>query len=88
MAGTGGFRPGAGRKSNKVRAAAREFCCDYFGPEHQKRQWQSLLASEDERIRLDAAKYLTDRMYGKPAQQGELKVSGDLELIKRVVADL
>lgn len=47
-----------------------------------------MLAHEDAKIRLDACKYLTDRLYGKAAQALDLNHSGELELVKRVVSDL
>lgn len=86
MAGKGGARPGAGRKTNAVKALASGFVANFFGSGEQERLWKSMLASKDERIRLDAAKYLTDRLYGKAPQA--LELSGELDVIKRVVSDL
>lgn len=66
MAGTGGKRPGAGRKSNAQRLLDAGFVCPFFGPKVQAATWKKLLGSDDERIVFEAAKYLTDRLYGKP----------------------
>lgn len=71
MAGTGGKRPGAGRKSNAKRLLEAGFVCRAFGPDLQERVWKSMLQSSDERIVLEAAKYLTDRVYGKAPQAVE-----------------
>ena len=46
--------------------------CRAFSPEVQERTWNSLLKSEDENIVLGAAKYLTDRLYGKAVEKREL----------------
>ena len=45
-----------------------------------------MLESNDERIRLAAAKYLTDRLYGKATQA--VKLSGETEHKITVVVDL
>lgn len=37
---------------------------------------QNCLGSEDEKIRLEAAKHILDRAYGRPAQSTELKLEG------------
>ena len=37
------------------------------------------LESEDERIALDATKYLTDRLYGKAPQSVDLNHSGEID---------
>jgi len=89
LAGKGGTRPGAGRKTNKVKALAAGFVAEFFDLPTQEKLWKSMLKSEDERIKLDAAKYLSDRLYGKAAQS--MKVEGDMALevsVKRVVTDL
>lgn len=72
MAGKGGYRPGAGRKSNAKKLVEAGFVADYFSRELQDKTWKSLLSSEDEGIVLQAAKYLTDRLYGKPIEKKEL----------------
>lgn len=72
MAGNGGARPGAGRKSNAVKMLEAGFAAPFFGPDVQERQWRKFLNSEDEKIALDATKYLTDRVYGKAKQAVEV----------------
>jgi hypothetical protein len=86
MAGKGGAMPGAGRKSNASKLLAAGFIAPYFGAIEQERHWKSLLASDDEKIRMDAVKYLTDRLYGKAPQSMELK--GEMDVVTRVVSDL
>jgi hypothetical protein len=39
--------------------------------------WRDLVGSQDERIKLEAIRYLTDRMYGRPAQALSLQTSSD-----------
>lgn len=80
MAGKGGKRPGAGRKSNATRLLEAGFACAYFDALEQEKLWKSMLSSEDEKIRLDAGKYLTDRLYGKPAQAVDMNMSGELNV--------
>ena len=64
----GGTRPGAGRKSNASKLLAAGFVASWFTSEFQEIKWKSFLESDDEKIRLDATKYLTDRIYGKATQ--------------------
>jgi hypothetical protein len=87
MAGRGGIRRGAGRKSNASKLIEAGFVADWFTADYQKIKWKSFIESDDERIALDATKYLTDRLYGKAAHSLDLTHSGELA-IKRVVADL
>ena len=87
MAGRGGIRRGAGRKSNASKLIEAGFVADWFTPEFQKIKWKSFIESSDERIALDATKYLTDRLYGKAAHSLDLTHTGELA-IKRVVVDL
>lgn len=79
-------KAGAGRKSNAQKLLDAGFVCNYFGPLEQEKFWKSMLRSEDERIRLDAGKYLTDRLYGKAHQAVDLKHSG--ELVTKIVVDI
>jgi hypothetical protein len=60
MAGTGGFRKGAGRKSNASRLVEAGFVASWFTSDFQEIKWKSFLESDDERIALDATKYLTE----------------------------
>ncbi|HEY5330876.1 MAG TPA: hypothetical protein VIJ79_13395 [Acidobacteriaceae bacterium] len=68
MAGRGGIRKGAGRKSKASKLIEAGFVASWFTAEFQEIKWKSFLDSEDERIALDATKYLSDRLYGKASQ--------------------
>ena len=85
MAGRGGFREGAGRKSKASKLIEAGFVADWFTPEYQRIKWKSFLESEDQRIALDATKYLTDRLFGKATQA--MTHSGDSvePLIVRII---
>jgi len=90
MAGRGGHRPNAGRKSNAEKLLdqqeAAKSLASWFTPELQKSKWQALLASNDEQVQIKALGYLSDRLYGKAAQS--MKVEGEIELdvnIRRVI---
>jgi hypothetical protein len=50
----------------------------------QEKFWKSMLDSKDERVRLDAGKYLTDRLYGRAAQAVEMNVNTELSLSKAI----
>jgi hypothetical protein len=82
----GGKRPGAGRKSNVAKLLAAKFAAPFFSELEQTKHWKSLLASGDEKVRLDTVKYLTDRLYGKSPQSVDL--NANLDIITRVVSDL
>jgi hypothetical protein len=82
----GGVRPGSGRKSNASKLLNAGFAAPWFTTEFQRTKWLSFLGSDDEKIALDAFKYVTDRLYGKAHQAIDFR--GELEVIKRVVADL
>ncbi|MGC1781147.1 MAG: hypothetical protein WA708_01360 [Acidobacteriaceae bacterium] len=96
MAGRGGIRRGAGRKSKASKLIEAGFVASWFTSEFQEIKWKSLVGSEDERIALDAIKYLTDRLYGKAPQSLDLNHNNDqpIELVvrrigpKRVISDL
>jgi hypothetical protein len=75
MAGRGGFRAGAGRKSNASKLIEAGFVAPWFTSEFQETKWKSFLESDDQRIALDATKYLTDRLFGKSPQS--MRLSGD-----------
>jgi len=80
MAGRGGFRRGAGRKSKASKLIEAGFVADWFTADFQAFKWKSIVESEDERIALDALKYLTDRLYGKAPQSVSLQHSGGFEM--------
>lgn len=72
MAGTGGVRPGAGRKTNASKLIEAGFVANWFTADFQAIKWKSLAESDDERISIDAMKYLTDRLFGKAKQAVEI----------------
>jgi hypothetical protein len=74
----GGYRPGAGRKSNAVKLQEAGFVANWFTAEFQEIKWNQLVNSKDEFVALRAMAYLTDRLYGKPRQQHE--ISTDLKI--------
>jgi hypothetical protein len=80
MAARGGFREGAGRKSNASKLMQAGFVASWFTAEFQRIKWKSFLESENERIRLDAMRYLTDRLYGKAPQSVDLNHSGGIDI--------
>jgi hypothetical protein len=82
MSSRGGRRPGAGRKSKATKLLEAGFVCTYFGPLEQENFWKSMLDSKDERVRLDAGKYLTNRLYGRAAQAVQMNVNAELSLSK------
>lgn len=84
MAGRGGFRNGAGRKSNASRMIEAGFVAPWFTAEFQEFKWKSFLESDDQRIALDAAKYLTDRLFGKASQSVDMNHSGSLGLAEAI----
>ena len=87
MAGRGGKRKGAGRKSNASKLLEAGFLAPWFTAEFQEIKWKSFIESNDPRIALDATKYLTDRLYGKAANSLDLnhsgKDGGPLEMVVR-----
>jgi hypothetical protein len=82
MAGNqrGGVRPGSGRKTNASKLLEAGFVASWFTHEFQETKWKSFLASDDERIALEATKYLTDRLYGKAKITVDAEHSGNLGL--------
>ena len=78
-------RPGGGRKSNAQKLLDAGFVASWFTSEFQQQRWNKLAASEDERISLDAMKYLTDRLYGKPRLQLDMDHQQNSPIEFRVV---
>ena len=76
----GGARKNAGRKSNAHHLLVAGFTAPWWTPEQQKNQWTSFLTHPDAKIRLDAAKYLADRLYGKAHQTVDTTLNGELQL--------
>lgn len=72
MAGKGGKRPGAGRKPSTLKGIAkrlpRETAELLLAEINANAMWVALANSNDERIRLEVLKYLTDRAHGRPRQ--------------------
>jgi hypothetical protein len=83
MAVRGGFRHGAGRKSKASKLIEAGFVADWFTPEYQQIKWKSFLESTDQRIALDATRYLTDRIFGKPTQALTHNGNADEPLVVR-----
>src|ERR1035441_5963466 len=81
MAGRGGMRRGAGRKSKASKLIEAGFVADWFTAGFQEIKWKSFIESSDERIALDATKYLTDRLFGKSPQSVALQHSGAITSI-------
>jgi hypothetical protein len=67
----GGYRKGAGRKSKASKLIQAGFVANWFTDEFQEIKWKSLANSSDERIAIEAMKYLSDRLYGKAKQAVE-----------------
>jgi hypothetical protein len=64
----GGKRAGAGRKPGARSLVTRTKAEGILEAVNEERVWQRLLRSPNDRIVLDAMKYLTDRRDGKPVQ--------------------
>jgi hypothetical protein len=85
----GGKRLGAGRPKgslNKVKLVATDIATQALESVDQVKAWRQLMQSKDERIRLEALKYLSDRAYGKASQAVNLQSDGnDLRVFVEVV---
>jgi hypothetical protein len=85
MAGRGGKRLGAGRKPSTIKGIARRLpkeSAELLLVEinaHSK--WIALANSRDERIVLEALKYLSDRAYGKARQSIEATGQGNVGVV-------
>jgi hypothetical protein len=67
--GRGGKRTGAGRKPGSFKKAVRRYTAeDILGAINEIKEWKPLLQSENEKIKLTALIYLTDRRDGKARQ--------------------
>ena len=90
MAGTGGLRPGAGRKPKAVAERAKEmkknFAESILSDELEKRHWIQALQSPNEKVSFDALKELTEFKHGKAKQAIEL--DGTLDIVTQVVVNL
>lgn len=65
---SGGRRPGAGRKLKALVQVHKVRAVEILASIDEKAVWRSLARSKDERIRLEAMKYLTDRRDGRAYQ--------------------
>lgn len=79
MAGKGGKREGAGRKTNKVNLLRKSAALEILSEQEEKNQWRRLLKSEDEKIALQAFLAWNERAFGKPSQP--VDVEGELTLV-------
>jgi hypothetical protein len=86
MAGTGGHRPGAGRKPKAVTERARElkknFAHAILSDELEKRMWTQALQSTNEKVSSDALKSLSEFKHGKAKQT--LDLDANVNLVARV----
>jgi hypothetical protein len=82
MAGRGGKRPGAGRKPSTLSGIAKRLPAEtaelLLSEIKAHSKWLALANSDDERIVLEAMKYLTDRAYGKARQSIDASAVGTL----------
>jgi hypothetical protein len=71
MAGTGGKRPGAGRKVGSVISLKKRTAAEILAGVNEQAVWLAFVESDDQNIALKAMIYLTDRRDGKPMQPSE-----------------
>jgi hypothetical protein len=85
MAGRGGKRPGAGRKPSTVKGIAKRLPKEsaelLLAEINAHSKWLALANSKDERIVLEALKYLSDRAYGKARQSIEATALGNVGVV-------
>ncbi len=85
----GGRRPGAGRKPgipNKLTAPMKVLASQY-GPDALETLVQIMRGSQNEQVRIAAAKELLDRGFGRPAQAVEVSRGRDLTVIVNRTGD-
>jgi hypothetical protein len=75
-----------GRPASATTLASRYTAAQVLDRVHAENMWLRYLNSEDERISLDAWKYLNDRVHGKPAQAVDMTTKG--ESIAQVIVNL
>ncbi len=80
MAGTGGKRPGAGRKPTRISTIIKKLpkntAAMILSEINEGGKWTKLLESSDENVVLKSLIYLTDRRDGKPKQSIEASGPG------------
>ena len=85
MTQRGGKRAGAGRKPSTIKGVTKRLSGDIaalvLSEIKAQQKWVELADSEDERIRLETLKYLTDRAYGKAKRVMDLDHEGGLTLL-------
>jgi hypothetical protein len=74
-----------GRPTTAELMAKRASAAEVLGSVNQQRMWRRFLESPDDKIALDAWKYLNDRVYGKPKQAMQLAREGGSEVQFRVI---
>lgn len=77
---SGGARKGAGRKSKAGKLLEAGFVAPWFTHAFQEIKWLRFLNSKDDKIALEATKYLTDRLYGKAVVPVQAEHSGNVGL--------
>lgn len=70
MAGTGGRRAGAGRKSNAIREARRNWASAVLSDKEEIAYWRELI--EQPKTRPDALKFISEHKHGKAPQAIDL----------------
>lgn len=81
MSVTGGKRPGAGRKKGAKALILKDMSAEILASANPRAIWTRLLDSKDQRIVLEAAKYLTDRIHGKPTQPSTIANPDGSEIV-------
>lgn len=86
MAGTGGHRPGAGRKPNKLDMLRKSVALGMLSEQEEKNQWRRFLKSDDEDIAFKAFQEWNNRAFGKSKETVDL--TGEINLKRSLIIDL
>lgn len=81
MAEHGGKRSGSGRRGIEKELKKQAIADDVFPDELERSTWRELLASEDQAIRLSAAKFWSEQKHGKAYQAIGGKSGAPLEVV-------
>lgn len=73
----GGKRAGAGRKKAAKTLITKDFALQILSGIDINSKWNEFLNSKDQKVALEAAKYLSNRAFGMP--QSNVQLSGDSE---------
>jgi hypothetical protein len=76
----GGARPGAGRPPKPKVTVKKASAETILAAVDEKELWTELLNSDNEKIRLEALRYLTDRRDGKPCESVMMRGEQELKL--------